>query len=167
LQFVYNTGNDQRRVAGEILKADLAKINPKFKVAVVDEPFPVFLKDQTAGRLPLFMLGWQEDYHDPQDWVVPYLVSGGTYGGTQHFPADIQKQMDQLVTQAVQASDPQARAALYGQLQNLAYENALNIFVVQRQERHYEQPLDEGLVLQPDLSALPGREYFTLSRRIT
>ncbi len=51
IQFAYNTGNDQRRVAGEILKANLAKINPKFKVSIVDEPLPVFLKDQTASRL--------------------------------------------------------------------------------------------------------------------
>jgi peptide/nickel transport system substrate-binding protein len=166
LQFVYNTGNDQRRVAGEILKADLAKINPKFQVAVVDEPFPVFLKDQTASRMPLFMLGWLEDYHDPQDWVGPYLVTGGTYGGTQHFPADVQKQMDQLINQAVQATDPQTRATLYGQLQNLAYENALDIFVVQRQERHYEQLWMKGWYYNPTYpGGTPVGEYFyTLSK---
>ena len=161
LQFVYNTGNDQRRVAGEILKADLAKINPKFQVSVVDEPFPVFLKDQTAGRMPLFMLGWLEDYHDPQDWVGPYLVTGGTYGGTQHFPADVQKQMDQLINQAVQATDSQTRATLYGQLQNIAYENALDIFVVQRQERHYEQLWMKGWYYNPTYpGGTPVGEYF-------
>jgi peptide/nickel transport system substrate-binding protein len=161
IQYVYNTGNDQRRVAGEILQADLAKINPKFKVAVFDEPFPVLLKDQVAGRMPLFMLGWQEDYHDPQDWVVPFLATGGTYGGTQHFPADVQKQMDQLITQAVQESDPQARAKLYGQLQNMAYENALNIFLVQRQERHYEQLWMNGWYYNPTYpGATPVGEYF-------
>ncbi len=166
LQFVYNTGNDQRRVAGEILKADLAKINPKFKVAIVDEPFPVFLKDQTAGRMPLFMLGWQEDYHDPQDWVGPYLVTGGTYGGTQGFPADVQKQLDQIINQAVQSSDSKARAALYGQLQNITYENALDIFVVQRQERHYEQLWMKGWYYNPTYpGATPVGEYFyTLSK---
>jgi len=119
LQYIYNTGNDQRRVAGEILKADLAKINPKFHLSVVDEPWPVFLKDQTDSRLPLFMLGWLEDFHDPQDWVSPFLASGGTYAGTQHFPKDLQTQLDQLINQGVQTSDPQARAKIYQQLQNL------------------------------------------------
>ena len=161
LQFVYNTGNDQRRVAGEILKADLAKINPKFNVSVVDEPFPVFLKDQVAGRMPLFMLGWQEDYHDPQDWVVPFLASGGTYGGTQHFPQDVQTQMDTLINQAVQATDPQARAKLYSQLQNIAYQNALDIFVEQRQERHYEQLWMQGWYYNPTYpGSTPSGEYF-------
>jgi peptide/nickel transport system substrate-binding protein len=161
IQYVYNTGNDQRRVAGEILKADLAKINPKFKVAVYDEPFPVLLKDQVAGRMPLFMLGWQEDYHDPQDWVVPFLASGGTYAASQHFPADVQQQMDKLITQAVQESDSQARAKLYSQLQNLAYENALDLFVVQRQERHYEQLWMNGWYYNPTYpGATPVGEYF-------
>ena len=166
MQFVYNTGNDQRRVGGEILKANLAKINPKFKIAVVDEPFPVFLKDQVAGRMPLFMLGWQEDYHDPQDWVSPFLVSGGTYGGTQHFPADVQAQMDKLINEAVQSTDPNTRAQMYGQLQNLAYENALNIFVVQRQERHYEQLWMKGWYYNPTYpGASPvGEYYYTQSK---
>jgi peptide/nickel transport system substrate-binding protein len=161
LQYVYNTGNDQRRVAGEILKADLAKINPKFHLAVVDEPFPVELKDQVAGRLALFMLGWQEDYHDPQDWVGPYLVSGGTYGGTQSFPKDVQAQMDKLITQAAQETDPQARAKLYGQLQNIAYENALDLFVVQRQARHYEQLWVKGWYYNSTYpGSTPTGEYF-------
>jgi peptide/nickel transport system substrate-binding protein len=161
LQYVYNTGNDQRRVAGEILKADLAKINPKFKLSIVDEPFPVELKDQVAGRLALFMLGWQEDYHDPQDWVGPYLATGGTYGGTQSFPKDVQAQMDTLITQAAEETNPQVRAQLYGQLQNIAYENALDLFVVQRQARHYEQLWVKGWYYNSTYpGSTPTGEYF-------
>jgi peptide/nickel transport system substrate-binding protein len=161
LQYVYNTGNDQRRVAGEILKADLAKINPKFKLSIVDEPFPVELKDQVAGRLALFMLGWQEDYHDPQDWVGPYLATGGTYGGTQSFPKDVQAQMDTLITQAAEETNPQARAKLYEQLQNITYENALDLFVVQRQARHYEQLWVKGWYYNSTYpGSTPTGEYF-------
>ncbi|HBY97857.1 MAG TPA: peptide ABC transporter substrate-binding protein [Chloroflexi bacterium] len=161
LQYVYNTGNDQRRTAGEILKDSLAKVNPKFHLSVVDEPWPVFLKDQTDSRLPLFMLGWLEDFHDPQDWVTPYLVSGGTYGGTQHFPQDLQTQMDTLIKQGVQTSDSQARTKIYEQLQNLAYENALDIFVVQPQGRHYEQTWVKGWYYNP---TYPGIYFYALSK---
>ena len=110
VQYVYNTGNDQRRVAGEILKQNLAKINPKFKIAVVDEPWPVFLKDQVAGRMALFDLGWQEDFHDPHDWVQPFLASGGTYSAAQAFPKDLQAQLDKLITEGVSTTDKDARA---------------------------------------------------------
>jgi peptide/nickel transport system substrate-binding protein len=166
MQYIYNTGNDQRRVAGEILKADLAKINPKFKISVVDEPFAVELKDQVAGRLPLFMLGWQEDYHDPQDWVGPYLATGGTYGGTQNFPKDVQAQMDQLINAAAVASDPQVRAKDYQQLQNIAYENALDIFVVQRVGRHYMQDWVKGWYYNPTYPGMPetGSYFYALSK---
>ena len=143
------------------MNAVLAKINPKFKISVVDEPFAVELKDQVAGRLPIFMLGWQEDYHDPQDWVGPYLATGGTYGGTQNFPKDVQAQMDQLINQAAQESDPQARAKDYQQLQNIAYENALDLFVVQRQARHYEQSWVKGWYYNSTYpGSTPTGEYF-------
>jgi peptide/nickel transport system substrate-binding protein len=166
LQYVYNTGNAARRVAGEILQQSLAKVNSKFHVTVVDEPFAVELKDQVAGRLPLFMLGWQEDYHDPQDWVVPFLASGGTYAGTQGFAKDLQTQLDPLITQAVQASDPQTRAKLYGQLQNLAYQNALDLFVVQRVGRHYQQAWVQGYYYNPTYYNAPetGTYFYVLSK---
>jgi peptide/nickel transport system substrate-binding protein len=149
LQYVYNTGNDQRRVAGEILKANLAKINPKFQLAIVDEPWPVFLKDQTAARLGLYFLGWQEDFHDPHDWVEPFLASGGTYARTQSFPKDLQAQLDQLVTEGVTTTDPQARAKIYAQLQDLSYQNALDLWVVQREIRQYEQDWVNGWYYNP------------------
>jgi peptide/nickel transport system substrate-binding protein len=166
LQYVYNTGNDQRKSAGDLLAQNLLKVNPKFHLEVVSEPFPVLLQDQVDGRLPIFMIGWQEDYHDPQDWVVPYLASGGTYGGTQHFPADLQKQLDDLINQGVQASDSQARAKIYEQLQNLAYQNALDIFVVQREGRNYQQEWVKGWYYNPTYPGMPetGSYFYALSK---
>jgi peptide/nickel transport system substrate-binding protein len=166
MQYTYNTGNDQRHSAGEILQADLAKVNPKFRLSVVDEPFPVFLKDQVAGRMPVFMLGWQEDYHDPQDWVTPFLAGGGTYAASQHFPQDVQTQMDKLIAQGVQTADTQARAKIYQQLQNIAYENALDIFVVQRVGRHYEQMWVNGWYYNPIYPGSPetGSYFYVLSK---
>ena len=141
-------------------------MNPKFHLSVVDEPFAVELKDQVAGRLPIFMLGWQEDYHDPQDWVVPFLASGGTYAAYQGFPKDVQSQLDPLINQAVQLSDLQARAKLYGQLQNLAYQNALDLFVVQRVGRHYMQDWVQGYYYNPAYYGAPdtGSYFYALSK---
>jgi len=152
VQFIYNIGNDQRKTAGDILAANLQQVNPKFHLQVVGEPFALELKDQVAGRLPIFMIGWLEDYHDPQDWVVPYLATGGTYSGSQFFPADLQTQLDQLITQGVQTSDEQARSADYSQLQNLSYENALDLFVVQPEVRVYLQDWVKGYYYNPIFS---------------
>jgi peptide/nickel transport system substrate-binding protein len=161
MQYIYNTGNDQRKTAGDILAADLQKVNPKFHLSVVGEPFALLLKDQVAGRMPIFMLGWLEDYHDPQDWVVPFLASGGTYASSQAFPADVQKQLDQLITQGVQASDTQARTQIYQQIQDLTYKNALDLFVVQPEVRHYEQMWVKGYYYNP---IYPGIYFYPLSK---
>jgi peptide/nickel transport system substrate-binding protein len=80
------------------------------------------------------------------------LSSGGTYAGSQGFDPTLQKQLDQLITQGVQASDNQARAAIYSQLQNLSYENALDIFVVQPEARVYLQNWVKGYYYNPIFS---------------
>ena len=49
-------------------------------------------------------------------WVTPYLTSGGTYGGTQRFPADLQAQMSKLIAQDVSTTNAQERTKIYEQL---------------------------------------------------
>jgi peptide/nickel transport system substrate-binding protein len=159
LQYIYNTGNDQRKTAGDILAANLQKVNPKFHLQVVGEPFALELKDQVAGRLPIFMLGWLEDYHDSNDWVVPMLSSGGTYAASQFFPEDVQKQMDALIIQGVTATDPQQRASIYAQLQDISYQNAFDIFVVQPQVSVYLQDWVKGYYYNPIYSNNVYYEY--------
>jgi peptide/nickel transport system substrate-binding protein len=163
MQYIYNVGNDQRKTAGDILSADLLKVNPKFHMEVVGEPFALELKDIVDSRMPIYMLGWLEDYHDPQDWVVPFLASAGSYSGFQSFPADLQKQLDQLITQGVSTSDTQARAKIYAQLQNLSYENALDLWVVQPDARHYEQTWVKGWYYNP-IFGNAETYYYSLSK---
>lgn len=159
--FVYNTGNTTRQSAGQILAANLAKVNPKFHVTVIDEPWPVFLKDQAAGRLGLFFLGWLEDYHDPNDWVAPFLGSGGTYSGTQGFDPALQKQMDTLIQQALSTTDQTQRASLYSQLNKISVDNALDVFAVVPLARHYEQTWLKGWYYNPIYS---DQYYYSLSK---
>ncbi len=159
VQYIYNTGNDQRKSAGDVLAAELQKVNPKFRLQVVAEPFALELKDQVAGRLPIFMIGWLEDYHDPNDWVAPFLSSGGTYAGSQYFAPDLQKQLDALIAQGVTTTDPSQRAAIYGKLQNLSYQNAVDIFVVQPEVRVYLQDWVKGYYYNPIYSNNVFYEY--------
>ncbi len=149
MEYLYNTGNDQRKTAGDILATDLAKVNPKFKLQVVAIPFDLLLNAQVAGTMPIFMLGWLEDYHDPNDWVAPFLASGGTYAGYLGFPSSATSQMDPLISQAATATDQTQRASLYSQLQNIAYQNALYIFVEQPLLRQYMQNWVQGYYYNP------------------
>ncbi len=148
----YNSGNAIRQSELQILANGLKAANAKFNLSVLAQPFAVLLTDQAASRIPLFAVGWLEDYHDPNDWVGPYLASGGTYGGTQHFDATLQKQIDTLVGQALAETNTEKRATLYAQLNKLSVDNALDIFTYSPTWRHYEQIWMHGWYYNPILS---------------
>jgi peptide/nickel transport system substrate-binding protein len=89
------------------------------------------------------------------------MGSGGTYSGTQGFSQDLQKQIDQLIQQGVTETDKDKRAKIYGQLQNIAYENALDIFIDQPQGRVYMQNWVQGYYYN---STYPGFYFYSLSK---
>ena len=59
------------RQLAQILQTELGAINENFVVEVTGLPWPTFLKNQRASKLPIFFSGWLEDIHDPHNWVVP------------------------------------------------------------------------------------------------
>jgi peptide/nickel transport system substrate-binding protein len=92
---------------------------------VVGLPWPAFLRSVRAQLAPMFFVGWQEDFHDPHNWYVPYLVT--TYAARQSIPAEIQNQFLPLINEGVQLTDPEARNEVYKQLNQLVYDNAPGI----------------------------------------
>lgn len=161
LILTYNTGNDQRKAAAEILEQNIESVNPKFKVAVLDIPWPTYLKEAVRQRLPLFFIGWIEDYHHPHNWVHPYTYSGGTFAGWQNFPEDLQAQFDELVERCVTLVDVEEARACYEQIQTLAHENAIDIFLTQPIGRHYQQLWVKGWYYNP---AYFGIWFYPLSK---
>jgi peptide/nickel transport system substrate-binding protein len=166
VQFVYVSGDATGKSIAEILQANVSKVNPKFQITLAEEPFAAENNDINDGRLPIFNLGWLEDFHDPHDWVFPYLASSGAYAGGQHFPSAMQSQFDTLIGRAIAATDVKQREQLYKQLQNMAYENAVDVFLVQPQARHYEQSWIHGWYYNPVYvgSNMPGTYFYLLTK---
>jgi len=106
-QIAFNTGNTTRQTIGEILQAELGAINELYQVETLGLPWPTFLAAQRASQLPVAVNGWQEDIHDPHNWVQPYLV--GTYGARQNITPELMDQFRELVNAGVLASDPAER----------------------------------------------------------
>ncbi len=145
----YNTGNTARQTVGQILQAELGAINENFIVEVTGLPWPTFLKNQRAQKLPIFFSGWQEDIHDPHNWVVPFTI--GTYGGRQKMPAEIKDQFEEIIDRARSRDRScQARRDLRGIQPALLRYGVLDPAV-----RAHRPPLPAalgaGLVQQPDL----------------
>jgi peptide/nickel transport system substrate-binding protein len=158
-QLTYNTGNTSRLTVANILQSNLAKVNNKFIIQVLGVPWPTILSEYQHARLPAFIIGWQEDYHDPHDWYQPFLV--GTYGSNQNFPADLVKTFIQGVNAGVSETDPAKRDTIYKGINKVIYDQATMILLPLGTGRHYEQRWVKGYYYNP---LYGGFYYYTLSK---
>jgi len=160
LTITYNTGNTARQTIAQILGQNLNAVNPKFIVEVTGLPWPTFLAAQRAGKLPILVLGWLEDIHDPHDWLVPYV--SGTFGGRQNLPADLVKTLSDLINKGAVLTDPTARAAVYKQFNAAFYAAAPDILLAVQNTRHYEQRWVQGYYSNPIYSTF---YFYTFSKQ--
>jgi len=151
MMLAYNTGNDIRRVSSEILKANIEAVHPDgaFKIDVLALPWPAYLKQQRAGYIPLYRIGWLEDYHHPHNWVQPYLSKAGAYGSSLGLPEDLQAEFDTMIAEAKSISDPSAAHEAYKAIQRMATDYQTSMWGVQGIGRHYEQTWVQGWFYNP------------------
>ena len=123
----YNTSGEMRQIATEILKRNVEKINPKFKIDLRGVTWPAFLEKTAKHQMPMWARGWVADYADAHNFYFPFLHSQGRYALSQGYK---RPENDKLIGQAVAQTSPQKRQALYKQLHNLMYEDAMQIYTV-------------------------------------
>jgi peptide/nickel transport system substrate-binding protein len=156
MQIAYNTGNDVRRMASEILKVGIEAVNPNFQIQVVGMPWPVLLNTRRSGKLPIYVGGWLEDFHDPHNWVHPFLHSHGAYGRVVNMPEDMAAEFDGMIEEAASYTDIETRRPLYEELQLKAQEDAVAIWMYQPMARYHFTPYIEGFYYNP---AYSQKEY--------
>jgi peptide/nickel transport system substrate-binding protein len=164
MQMAYNTGNDTRRLASEILKAGLESVNPDFNVAVVGMPWPVLLNTRRAQKLPIYVGGWLEDFHDPHNWVQPFLSSQGAYGRVINMTPDYAEKYDALISEGASLTDPAERRAVYEDIQLQAQEDAVVIWMYQGVGRVHLQRWIEGFYYNPAYSSANHSYVYALSK---
>ncbi len=164
MQMAYNTGNDTRRLTSEILKAGIEAVNPKFNISVVGMPWPVLLNSRRAGKLPIYVGGWLEDYHDPHNWAHPFLHSQGAYGRIVNMPEEMAAEFDALVVKGATLTDPKERRPVYEELQLKAQEEAVNIWEYQVLARYHLQPWIKGFYFNPAYMQPPYTWIYALSK---
>ena len=135
-QIGYNAGNTQRQSVAEIIAAGMQQVNPNFFVAPVALPWPTFLRMQRARQLPIFISGWGEDIHDPHNWYQPHLI--GTYAARQNMPDEMRDKYRGLIEQGVLEIDQTRRAEIYGELNQMVYEDAPEIILAYVFNTRYE-----------------------------
>jgi peptide/nickel transport system substrate-binding protein len=144
MQIAYNTGNDTRRLAAEILKAGVEAVNPNFQISVVGMPWPVLLNARRASKLPIYVGGWLEDFHDPHNWVHPFLHSQGAYGRVANIQEPLKSEFDSMIAEAASYTDPEQRRPIYEELQLLSQTEAVMIWLYQPLGRSAFSPWIQG-----------------------
>lgn len=149
MQVGFNTGNDTRRLASEILKAGIEAVNPKFNIAVVGMPWPVLLENRRQSKLPVYVGGWVEDYHDSNNWAQPFMSSQGAYGRVINLPPDLAKFFDDKILAGAKETDPEKRRVIYEDIQKKAIDEAINIWMYQQLDGLHYQRWVQGFYYNP------------------
>jgi peptide/nickel transport system substrate-binding protein len=155
MMLAYNLGNDQRRVAAEMLKANIEAVNEKFTIDILALPWPAYLKQYQAKYIPVYRIGWGEDYHHPHNWVQPFLSSNGAYGLALGLPDELQEQFDTMIAEAKAIADPQEQHEAYKAIQRLSVEKMTSLWGIQPMIRHYEPLWIEGYFYHPSFDPFP------------
>ncbi len=145
----YIAGHDDLRTAAEIIEANVEGVNPKFSIGVLDLPYPTYLDEVMAARLPLAVAGWVEDYHHPHSWVFPYMSSSGTFAHFQGLPQEMYDRYDPKIAECLGLPFAPQAEVCYRELQAMAIEDVIDIFMVQATRRHYEQLWVNGYYYNP------------------
>ena len=164
MQLAYNIGNETRRIASEIIKAGVEAVNPEFNVAVVGMPWPVLLNSRRAQKLPVYVGGWLEDFHDPHNWVHPFLHSQGAYGRVINMPEDLAAEFDALIEEAASLVSVEERRPIYEEIQLKAQEEAVVIWIYQEIQRSHLQEWINGFYFNPAYCANTYSYVYALSK---
>lgn len=90
----FSPSNASRMALAELVRDGLARVNPKFKVAIRTMPSKALYAEAEAHRLPLFIAGYAADYPDARSFANGMLHGTGYYPKAQRFS---DRELDALV----------------------------------------------------------------------
>ena len=171
MDVLYNIGNEERRVAAEILRDNLAKINPKFQVEVRGVQWPTYLDARENMILPVYIIGWLADFPDPHNFIFTYYHSQGDYGhyygtkfvefATQPRPEFGGKSLNKMIEDASLETDPHKREQMYIDIQKFVIDYALTLPLYQPLAIRVHRDWLKGYVYNP---IWPGDYYYIYSK---
>jgi peptide/nickel transport system substrate-binding protein len=164
ITILYNSGNDVRKLAADMLKNYVEQINDDFKINVRGIQWASYLDKLIANKFTLGFIAWGADYADPHNFVVPFLRSDGTYGGFkgENYIEWAQENIDPLIEEGISTTNPDEREEIYKELQNMAYENAVDMYLYQPSAQVIMRDWVEGWYYDPIRD--PGMYFYDLDK---
>ena len=146
LVLAYNSGNDTRKVASEILANNISSLNPKFNVTAAPQDWTSYGAQQYARILPCFQVGWLPDFMDAHNFIYTWMHEGGYWA---YFQSYNNPEATALVEQGISSVDPAERQAIYDELAQIYYDDCPGILLVQPIGNRYFKDWVQGFYFNP------------------
>jgi|GEM_PF-1327948 len=153
----YSKNSLVRKTIAEIFQNELTSLNSKFRIQTRE--LDDYINRRRSRKLGIFTTGWQEDIHDPHNWLYPYTV--GVFAGYQALPPVLQSQFKDYLISGVQATDVAQREQIYRAFNQLYYEQSPGVLLFIPVTRFYQQRWVNGWYDNPAYTGL----YFYVLRK--
>jgi peptide/nickel transport system substrate-binding protein len=153
----YNTGNVPRKTACEMLAETMGDINPLFQISILPIAWDTYLDllftPSGITDLPMFQIGWQCDYPDPDNFVDPFM---GTVGAFSDYQGYGNSTIDDLIVAGRYMNNNATRQAIYDQLEDIYVYDVPGIMLAQPEGRRWFTKYIHGFYFNPTIPGLPG-----------
>ncbi len=156
IQILYNTGNEPRKIAAQLLETAIEGIpgtHGPFVVDVVSVDWRTYLRAAGRHQLGLFIIGWLADYPDPHNFAFSFYH---TYGSFPLWQLYSNPTMDQMIEEGIQLPNGPLRQAKYTEIQLYAVEDVPSTTILQPIGRHFERDWICGWYYNPIYPGLYG-----------
>jgi len=126
----------------EIVQANLADIGVNVTITQLDES--AFFGTRKTGKLPSYYSDWSADFNDPDNFIYSFFAEKNAAGRSFNYA---NKEVQAKIEEARVMTDPEARIALYQEIENtIVHEDAAwiplfeleHLFVVQPYVKNYK-----------------------------
>jgi peptide/nickel transport system substrate-binding protein len=165
MTFWYGIGNTQTQIAAQDMANVFADINAKYGThydITVEFVWLPFNFHWDVSMLPFFWDGWQADFSDADDFVVPFMASWGTFAMQQGYSNSTID--SQIAAEEALGNTPAApaRCAILQELQYEYYQQAISLPTVQPTSRHWSRDWVYGYYVN---QLYPGLYYQDLYKK--
>ncbi|MCP4400450.1 MAG: peptide ABC transporter substrate-binding protein [bacterium] len=130
-----------------VLKTQL-EATGAMKVNVKSAEWATYKENWRNKVMPIYLLGWYPDYIDPDNYTAAFAGTAGSAGNGIYFSDEV---WDAKLAEAQQNNDPEARKAIYEEIQQMWTDDVPTVPIFQGSLYLFTQNNIEGVMISPTL----------------
>ena len=142
-EFMPTTEYEETVRAAQVLQSQLEDVGITSSIRTLE--WGTWLEEEGAGNFDLYLCGWIGNI-DPDDYFYSQHHTGEVFNFTGYSNPDL----DQLLEQGRTEADPDARKAIYDQVQQTVIDDSPYLFLYIPANVDGYQPYVQGYVTRPD-----------------